>query len=127
MAVDTYLDFIEGAAVAPNVHTDWSRLPHFEWASIDRFAEGLAILCSIATIWRSRCPAIAELLFVVGSRDDWSSGSDRFHCSVATTAYSATTGAASTSSTCMCKWADNRQQMEHNEYRSSLERLSSMQ
>ena len=67
---DTYLDFIEGAAVAPNVHTDWSRLPHFEWASIDRFAEGLAILCAVASIWQSRCPLIAELLYVVGSRDD---------------------------------------------------------
>ena len=67
---DTYLDFIEGAAVAPNVHTDWSRLPHFEWASIDQFAEGLAILCAMATFWRSRCVAIADLLFVVGARDD---------------------------------------------------------
>ena len=56
--------------MAPNVHTDWSRLPHFEWASIDRFAEGLAILCDIATIWRRRCPTVAELLFVAGSRDD---------------------------------------------------------
>ena len=57
---DTYLDFVEGAAVAPNVHTDWSRLSHFEWASVDRFAEGLAILCDIAATWRSRCPAIAS-------------------------------------------------------------------
>ena len=56
--------------MAPNVHTDWSHLPHFEWASIDRFAEGLAILCDIATTWRRRCPTVAELLFVAGSRDD---------------------------------------------------------
>ena len=32
--------------------------------------KALAILCDVASIWRSRCPIIAQLLFVVGSRDD---------------------------------------------------------
>ena len=64
------MDFVEGSAVAPNVHADWSRLPHFEWASIGRFAEGLAILCAVATRGRQEHTEGARWLVVVGSRDD---------------------------------------------------------
>ena len=119
---DTHLGFIEGAAVAPNVHTDRSRLPHFEWASIDRFAEGLAILCDVASFWRSRCPIIAELLFVVGSRDDlfkWFrqiplfSGDHCLQCYHWGGVYIVDTHVQ------MSKWADSRRRTAHNEYRLS--------
>ena len=66
----TYLDVAEGAAVAPNVHTDWPRLPHFEWVSIDHFAEGLAVLCAVAARGRAKHGGAAQWFVVVGSRDD---------------------------------------------------------
>ena len=43
----TLLDTFLGVPIAPNTNTDWSRLPHFEWASVDRFAEAMAVLCAV--------------------------------------------------------------------------------
>ena len=59
--------------VAPNLHTDWAFLPRFEWATIDRFGEAVAILCAVAQ-WARQMGGLASetavLLVVVGSRDD---------------------------------------------------------
>ena len=35
---------VDGLPVAPNLHTDWSSLPRFEWATIDRSGEAVATL-----------------------------------------------------------------------------------
>ena len=70
---DTYMCEYEGIPLAPNMHTDWSFLPHFEWASIDRFGEVVAILCSIVVRVKNMAGVSAEviaMMVVVGSRDD---------------------------------------------------------
>ena len=54
-------------------NTDWSRLPHFEWASVDRFAEAIAVMCAVTVHWRTKDGTpmeVRKLLKVVGSRDD---------------------------------------------------------
>ena len=70
---DTYMCEVDGLPVAPNLHTDWSFLPRFEWATIDRFGEAVAILCAVAH-WAKQMGGLASetirLLVVVGSRDD---------------------------------------------------------
>ena len=70
---DTYLCEYEGIPLAPNMHTDWSFLPRFEWASIDRFGEVVAILCSIVVRVTNMAGVSADviaMMVVVGSRDD---------------------------------------------------------
>ena len=69
----TLLDTFRGMSVAPNTNTDWSRLPHFDWATVDRFAEAIAIICTVAEHLRTREATASEvrtLLVVVGSHDD---------------------------------------------------------
>ena len=63
----------EGIPLAPNMHTDWSFLPRFEWASIDRFGEVVAILCAIVVRVQNMAGVSAEviaMMVVVGSRDE---------------------------------------------------------
>ena len=69
----TLLDTFLGMPIAPNTNTDWSRLPHFEWASVDQFAEAMAVMCAVAVHWRQKDGTpmeVRKLLKVVGSRDD---------------------------------------------------------
>ena len=70
---DTYMCEVDGLPVAPNLLTDWSFLPRFEWATVDRFGEAVAILCAVVTWARNMgglSPVAVELLVVVGSRGD---------------------------------------------------------
>ena len=46
--VGTIIDMMNGLAVAPNPNTNWDMLPDFEWASIEAFAEAVAI----CALWR---------------------------------------------------------------------------
>jgi len=70
---DTYMCEVDGLPVAPNLHTDWSFSPRFEWATIDRIGEAVAVLCAVAH-WARQMGGLAsgtiELLAVVGSRGD---------------------------------------------------------
>jgi len=69
----TLLDTFLGVPIAPNTNTDWSRLPHFEWATVDQFAEAMAVLCAVTVHWRTKDGTpmeVRKLLTVVGSRDD---------------------------------------------------------
>ena len=70
---DIHMREVGGLPVAPNLHTDWSFLPRFEWATIDRFGEAVAILCAVVH-WARQMGGLAsetiELLVVVGSRGD---------------------------------------------------------
>ena len=70
---DTYMCEVDGLPVAPNLHADWAFLPRFQWATIDRFGEAVAILCAVVH-WARQMGGLASetvgLLVVVGSRDD---------------------------------------------------------
>ena len=103
---------VDGLPVAPNLHTDWSFLPRFEWATIDRSGKAVAILCAVAH-WAKQMGGLASetirLLVVVGSRDGLEAGSAKYRSIVAITANKCTTGVATTLWTGTCRWDEGRQ------------------
>ena len=70
------LDTVHGVLIAPNRATDPELMPGYDWASIEEFAEAVAVMVAIAQMARSWLReggdplGLLLLIIVCGSRDD---------------------------------------------------------
>ena len=68
----TLMDTVDGVLIAPNRATDVDLLPDYEWATIEEFAEAVAIMVAVVVKARGWVAGqrVLALLVVVGTRDD---------------------------------------------------------
>ena len=72
----TLLDTVEGELIAPNRATDVELMPGYDWASIEEFAEAVAVTVAVAQMARGWVKgggdphALLNKIIVCGSRDD---------------------------------------------------------
>ena len=68
----TLMDTVDGVLIAPNRATDVDLLPDYEWATIEEFAEAVAIMVAVVVKARGWVAGrrVLALLIVVGTRDD---------------------------------------------------------